>query len=230
MAAASIAFYWVTKIRILGKLFLGPSPSPSLIQTQRRGPNGWGSCMNAVKLTEEQVAQALPKIGKPLEKYLWLQDRAAKLTDPNADPDFCRKFSGFYRVRARDIAWRNAYFGLMGEMKGQSLDFKTCLTQLQSVTGRIEASFASKLLATLDPNLPVIDRIVLGHLGLSLPLWGASDRIEKTTGVYRCLTDTIAEYISSAPGKRAVAAFRDAYSGTKVTDVKIVDLILWQTR
>jgi len=34
---------------------------------------------------------------------------------------------------------------------------------LTAVTGRIEASFTSKLLATLDPTLPVIDTIVLGH-------------------------------------------------------------------
>jgi hypothetical protein len=183
-----------------------------------------------VTLTDDQVAQALPKIEKPLRTYLWLQDRAATLINPEGEEEFCRKFSGFYRVRARDAGWRSAYFGLMRELRGQPLHFKTCLTRLQSVTGRIEASFASKLLATLDPNLPVIDKIVLGHLGLRLPSWGASDRIEKATNVYQALTETLAEYVGSSSGKRAIAAFRATYGGAQVTDVKIVDLILWQTR
>jgi hypothetical protein len=183
-----------------------------------------------VTLTDEQVAQALPKIGKPLQKYLWLQERATALNNTQADEDFCRKFSGFYRVRARDAAWRSAYFGLMGELRGEPLDFRICLTKVQTVTGRIEASFASKLLATLDPNLPVIDKIVLGHLGLRLPSWGVPNRIEKAVSVYRSLTDALAEYIRSEPGKRAIAAFRTAYPEARITDVKIVDLILWQTR
>jgi hypothetical protein len=183
-----------------------------------------------VTLTDEQIALALPKIGKPLRQYQWLQERAATLTDPQADEEFCRKFSVFYRIRARDAAWRTNYFRLMVELRGQPLDFKICLTRLQSLTGQIEASFASKLLATLDPTLPVIDKIVLGHLGLRLPTWGISDRIEKATNVYRSLTNELREYIGSAPGKRAIASFRVAYSEAQVTDVKIVDLILWQTR
>jgi hypothetical protein len=183
-----------------------------------------------MEFNEDQVAQALQKIGKPLKKYLWLQERVTTLTNLQSDEDFCRRFSGFYRVRARDAAWRSAYFGLMGELRGQPLDFRKCLTRLQTVTGRIEASFTSKLLATLDPNLPVIDSVVLGHLGLRLPPWGAPDRIEKATDVYRSLTDALAEYISSAAGKRAIAAFRAAYRDTQITDVKIIDLFLWQTR
>jgi hypothetical protein len=47
---------------------------------------------------------ALPKISEPLKRYLWLRERRAKLTDPAADDEFCRKFSLFYRVRARDAS------------------------------------------------------------------------------------------------------------------------------
>ena len=182
--------------------------------------------------TDAQVAQVLPKIDKPLKKYLWLQSRAASLTDPRTDVEFCRRFSGFYRLRARDAAWREAYFGLMGEMLARSSarDFKICLTKLQTLTGRIEASFTSKLLATLDPNLPVVDTIVLGHLGLKLPPWGAADRIERAADVYRSLTDALAECVSSAQGQRAIAAFRSFYRDVQITDVKVIDLIMWQTR
>jgi hypothetical protein len=35
--------------------------------------------------------------------------------------------------------------------------------------GKLEASFASKLLATIDPNLPVWDKHVLRNTGLKAP-------------------------------------------------------------
>jgi hypothetical protein len=186
-----------------------------------------------LELTEIQVAQALPKIVKPLEKYLWLQSRAAKLLNPQTDEEFCRRFSGFYRLRARDAAWRQAYFILMGEMRDGRRDFRACLSRLHATTGRVEASFASKLLATLDPTLPVLDSVVLGHACLKLPAWNEVDRIEKSTAVYQRLTDKMVEYVNSASGGRVIAAFRrysDDFRNAALTDMKIVDLVLWQIR
>jgi hypothetical protein len=74
------------------------------------------------------------------------------------------------------------------------------------------------------------DMMALGHLGLSLPQWGVPDRIERAANVYQSLTDTLAEFIRSSSGMGAIAAFRAAYPSAQVTDVKVVDLILWQTR
>src|ERR1700756_3271773 len=98
--------------------------------------------MMVLNFTDDQVRGALPKIAKPLKKYLWLQDRIANLRSPEADDEFCRRYSGFYRLRARNSAWRRAYFTLMGEMRDNVPDFHTCLTQLQAATGGVEASFA----------------------------------------------------------------------------------------
>ncbi|MGX1110561.1 MULTISPECIES: hypothetical protein [Bradyrhizobium] len=186
-----------------------------------------------LELTEEKVLKALPKIVRPLEKYLWLQSRAAELKNPEVDEEFCRRFSGFYRLRARDAAWRRAYFALMGEVRGTAPDFRTCLTRLHAMTGRVEASFASKLLATLNPTLPVLDSVVLGHLSLKLPAWNATDRIEKSAAIYGRLTDRMVEYVHSAGGGSMIAAFRgysDDFRRAAVTDMKIVDLVLWQMR
>jgi len=187
-----------------------------------------------LNITEPQVIRALPKIEKPLKKYLWLQERMGQLRNPELDEEFCRAFSGFYRVRARNTTWRRAYFSLLGEMRSSRSDFRTCLTRLHAATGRIEASFASKLLATLDPTLPVLDSVVLGHLGLRLPAWKKNnDRVEGAIAIYEELTNTIGAYLSSASGKRVVAAFRqysDDFRNAIVTDMKIVDLVLWQTR
>jgi hypothetical protein len=186
-----------------------------------------------LEITEEQLGHALPKIEKPLEKYLWLQERAASLRNPEADDEFCRRFSGFYRLRARDAAWRRVYFTLMGEMRDSRLDFRTCLARLHVATGRVEASFASKLLATINPTLPVLDSVVLGHLHLRLPAWNATDRIEKSAAVYQDLTDGMIKYVNSGSGSRLIGAFRQYSHGFRnaaLTDIKIVDLVLWQIR
>jgi hypothetical protein len=50
----------------------------------------------------------------------------------------------------------------MSEMRDNLLDFRTCLTRIHVATGNVEASFASKLPATLNPTLPVLESVVLG--------------------------------------------------------------------
>src|SRR5690606_33727520 len=84
------------------------------------------------------------------------------------DAVFQRRFNGFYRVR-RDAEWREEYFRLMEESKAGGVHFTHVLRTLHAATGRYEASFASKLVATLAPTQPVIDRFVLENFDLRLP-------------------------------------------------------------
>ena len=60
--------------------------------------------------------------------------------------------------------------------KAQCINFPEALRALRERTGRLEASFASKLVATLDPNKPVIDKFVLSNFNLRLPYHGAANR------------------------------------------------------
>jgi hypothetical protein len=97
----------------------------------------------------------------------------------------------------------------------------------------VEASFVSKLLATIDPQLPVLDSVVLGHLRLSLPPWNATNRLGKSTAVYQDLTGRMIEYVNSTSGGRVISAFRgysDHFRNAALTNMKIVDLVLWQIR
>ena len=51
----------------------------------------------------------------------------------------------------------------------QSRCSTACKWPVYEKTGRIEASFASKLVATINPRMPVVDRIVLKNLYWRLP-------------------------------------------------------------
>jgi hypothetical protein len=50
---------------------------------------------------------------------------------------------------------------------------------------------------------------------------------------YQRLTDRMVEYVNSASGRRVIAAFRrysDNFRNAALTDLKIIDLVLWQNR
>lgn len=188
-----------------------------------------------INLTAADVDQVLPNIQQPLNEYLWLQSRAANLESPAEDDDFCKRFAKFYGIFAarRSKQWQCTFFTLLGELKHQKPSFRHALLALQSSTGSIEASFASKLVATHNPSLAVLDDIVLGHLGLKLPYWKAPRRFERTIEVYEDLTQKIAHYIASNEGRLTISQFRafnESYAKADITDAKIVDLLLWQWR
>jgi hypothetical protein len=180
-------------------------------------------------LSRENIARALEVLSAPVEKYLAIQRRVADGRGFHSDLKFRRQFNSFYRVR-RGRDWQDCFYGLMKELQGQAVSFELCLTQLFSVTGQVESSFASKLLHTLDPNQPVIDSIVLKNLGLLRLIRKGANRIERIVGLHQHLADCYNEYLSSQEGKVLLRDFKARYTQPGVTNVKALDFILWQTR
>lgn len=102
---------------------------------------------------------------------------------------------------------------------------------LHNTTGRVEASFASKLVASVNPDLPVIDAFVLRNLGLRLPRAGVIDsRLRRMVDLYDQIQRLFAEYLETAVGRRLIVSFEQAYPGRGLTPVKTLDLVLWQAR
>lgn len=181
-----------------------------------------------IKFSEDQIDDALARAEFGLQKYHWLQDNVWK-RDVSTDAAFQRAFNGFYRVR-RDIGWRKVYFGLMEEGKRSAVGFRYALETLRAATGRIEASYSSKLVATLDPGQPVIDRFVLRNFGLHLPYPEEADRLAKTLQVHSDLCEAYRRLMGSPTGISIIARFRERYPSAQITDLKRVDLVLWQIR
>lgn len=182
-----------------------------------------------IHLTKIQIDAALPKVEKGLEKYLWLQSKLAASGQFQEDSEFRRKYNHFYRVR-RASAWQNAFYGLMARAKREHLQFHAVIEALRQSTGRHEASFASKLMATLNPSMPVIDSVVLKNLNMRLPAASAPDRIKKICKLHENLTACFSDYLKSENGAYLVSQFKEKYPSAKVTETKMLDLVLWQTR
>jgi hypothetical protein len=181
-----------------------------------------------ITLTKTQIDAALPKVAQGLQKYVWLQ-AMRDASDLRSDPLFRRQFNHFYRVR-RNKEWQDKFYELLENFKGAAIGFPDVFDALYQATGRCEASFASKLLATLDPHMPVIDSIVLRNLQLRLPAASAKDRVSRIHQLHASLLACFTDYLATEDGKYLVTRFREAYAGIDISEIKVLDLVLWQTR
>jgi len=169
------------------------------------------------------------KITKSLATYLWLMEQL-HLVDVSTDITYQKKFKGFYKVR-RKQAFCDVYFNILEKNKrNQNLRFEEVLLSLQS-TGRIEASFTSKLLATINPLLPVLDKEVLIHLTGSLAMSASTgDPLKDCAIKYKSMVSYYREFIKAEEGKVILNSFQEKHPDAPITDLKKIDFVLWQTR
>lgn len=121
-----------------------------------------------IHLTESIIDGALSRIETGLKRYCWIQENV-HACNVSRDYVFQNRFNAFYKVR-RGSDWRRNFYTLLEASKASGITFDHALHLLLEQTSRFEASFASKLVATLHPEKPVIDQHVLRNFGLRLPL------------------------------------------------------------
>ena len=168
-----------------------------------------------------------------LSRYDYLQRRLAS-TDVAMDIEYRSAFNSYYRIQRRSRDWYDCFFKLLEERKSSlTTTFEDILRQAYRRTGRIEASFCSKLLATIRPDKPVYDRHVREslHLDIPKPTELADRRLRGLIGMYGRLEEQVGRLI----GHRDFQALRDAFERafpayTHFSDVKKLDLLLWQYR
>ncbi len=180
------------------------------------------------KLTKNRLNETLPKIEKGIRKYCWIQDKFLRY-NVSKDQEFQTRYNDFYKVR-RNAIWRAYYYELLEMAKVQGITFTRALHILRERTGRIEASFASKLVATIYTNKPVMDRFVLDNFGLRLPYQYTSNRESKTIQIYNQLCQEYEELMTLPIVDTVCAKFNQLYPWVNISDLKKVDLMLWQIR
>jgi hypothetical protein len=182
-----------------------------------------------INLSISQIDTSLQKIEKGLEQYLWLQSEVSQSDRFYEDKKFQKKYNHFYKVR-RNSEWRTEFYSLMNQARIKQLGFCKVLEILKKSTGRYEASFASKLIATFDTSKPIIDSVVLKNLSMRLPSANANNRISKICKIYETLIECFENFLESDNGKYLVSEFKKKYPNAKISEVKMLDLVLWQTR
>lgn len=162
--------------------------------------------------------------------------------DVSKDVEFQKTFTSYYKVR-RDKTWLNKYYEYLENHKNnKDLTFEDVIRYLSSIPHKVnksisatgfastvEASFASKLLSTINPDFPVWDSQVVKALGYKVEFNGSfEERIEAHIKAYSDLTAEVKEFIASEQGKTCIQLFDELFPNhIHISDLKKIDFYLW---
>lgn len=180
-------------------------------------------------MDQSQIKAALEKSKPGLEKYLKIMNMVRKV-DVSQNKEFQKAFNGFYRVRQRQKIFYETYYSFMEKNKETDPSFEKTLRYLYEKSGRMEPSFSSKLVATLNPKLPIWDSVVLSNFSLKAPAYNRKNRLEELIVLYDLIIEKYNKLLDDEAGKIITELFERQYPKTGITDIKKVDFVLWQTR
>ncbi len=183
-----------------------------------------------IKIDPESVLnkQLIRSIG--IDKYFTIQNTFLE-TDVSKDVEgFQKLFNSFYVIR-RNSEWRGQYYAIFESLKTQHepITFELILSKLL-FSGRIEASYSSKMLATLNPDMPIWDQYVLNNAGIAPPSEGTS-KFDSTVGVYTQLCEWYKNFLKTDNAKACITHFNKTFPEyISISDIKKIDFYLWMIR
>jgi len=174
------------------------------------------------------------KIEKSLYKYKEIMVLFKCSENIEKDEPFQKKFKTFYRMynAHKDPEFYKKYFKLLKKANAEGNgDIHYILTQLKHVGNKNELSFASKLLATVNTKLPIWDSKVRERIneGGVIKLKNNYKSIEECVEAYNSLLAWYKNYMKSADAKKMIENFDSHLPKQKITPIKKVDFIFWQT-
>ena len=180
--------------------------------------------IDAKSVIETRIAESMG-----VDKYKKIMDWV-RTTDVSSDREFQRTFNSFYRVR-RNEEWRRAYYNLFEEVKNSKPSFEYIIRTMYKETGNIEASFSSKMIATIDANMPIWDRYVVQNLCLEMRGKTKEDQLKCAVDLYNKMISWYEGFLQTANGRDCIAEFDLILPGyVWMSDVKKIDFYLWSIR
>lgn len=151
--------------------------------------------------------------------------------DVAKDKDFQRLFNAYYKLRQRKTEWYKVYYLCMEKNKNNpALTFEQILREIFNKTKTVEASFSSKMLATINPKMPIWDRQVMKALDVKLPQNADKEkRLVRTVQIYDELCKWYKDLFENHKDvvDMAIKEFDKYYPKSRISNVKKIDFILW---
>ena len=180
--------------------------------------------IDAKKVIETRIAESMG-----FDKYKQIIEIVC-MTDVSSDLDFQRTFNGFYRVR-RNAEWRKAYYDLFERVKKSNPSFEYIIRKMYEATGNIEASFSSKMLATINADMPIWDRYVVQNLCLNMKGKTKEDQLNCAINLYNQMLCWYDDFLQTENGRECISEFDRILPGyVWMSDVKKIDFYLWSIR
>ena len=154
-----------------------------------------------------------------------------KRVDVSKDKEYQKVYNYFYKVR-RNEQWRKVYYNIFEKSKNNTfLKFEDVITELYQKTNRVEASFSSKLLATINPDMPIWDRYILFNLGFELKGKTNEERLCNAITLYDNIIEWYEEFLKTDNAKECLDLFRFTMPNYQwLTDIKIIDYLVCSIR
>lgn len=165
---------------------------------------------------------------KDIQRYISIMEKVNNV-DVSEDIDFQKEFNYFYKIRING-EWRNTYYSLFESFKKKdSVTFDEIIKELYKRTGWVEPSFASKMLASLNSNMPIWDSKVLARIGITASKKTGEDKVNETIYLYAKIVSWYDDVISNTETKtQYIEAFDKEFPQfSDISDVKKIDFILW---
>ena len=141
-----------------------------------------------------------------------------------------KEYSIFYMLNMRSEEWRKNYFCVLNEYRGsKEIDYEVILDKISIDDNRVEASYASKLLATIDSDCPIIDSCVRFVLGIG-DAEGKDFKERKKDAIkkYEWLKSFYTNDKYGDFRKKCLKIFNDVISkDDRISKTKKIDFILW---
>lgn len=188
-------------------------------------------CINGENISEETIKECLYKKKKRIQKYVEimkkLKENNGKLSELGK-----KKYKSFYGMNhafSLSKDFYKIYFKYLEDnYHNTEINFSEVLDVISKASGRIEKSFASKLLATINPNRAVWDKNVSSRLELPEP-----KSIEEAKELYDELEKKLKiQYLNDKSVKKYIKIFDETFKDENwnlkdITPMKKIDLILW---
>lgn len=197
------------------------------------------------KLNTKNMNMVITRLNhKKLNQYFYLQDSLLKC-NVEKNNKYQATFRSYYRMRwpldgfpknypiklLSKTSHKNLYgifFEILEREKcNHNILFGNIIKEFYKMTERYEASFCSKLVATINPDLPIWDTKVLRNLEIKKPTRrdGLNIYNQKYSDIKTCLDNTIKKNCS----KKWENLFDNNFPKFNgFTDIKKLDLFLWQ--
>jgi hypothetical protein len=173
------------------------------------------------------------KIEIGLEKYNEIMTLYACSSNLSKDYLFQKKYKAFYKLNfaKKSDDFYKVYFMLLNKIsKSGNSDIDKVLKYLHKVEEKKELSFASKMLATIDPNLPVWDSKVRNVLKVKYKtnFKATYKDIIECVEAYKVFCNWYKLFLKTPEANSFIAEFDKHFPKSKISKMKKLDFIFWQ--
>lgn len=186
-------------------------------------------------LDKTEIDQILekPKLKEGLASYKYIMNNLYSV-DVSKNIEFQHVYSNFYRLGRRPSDMKDIYFAFMEskknlteDKKNSKLDITEVVNFLHDKTNKIELSFSSKFVHTLNPEEPIYDRELAKFF--KCKYWEYHSKDERIQ-IYNKFKSKFLEFKNSDTGKLIIKMFNEKFPNYKISDTKKIDFVLWQNR